>query len=459
MKEYYAAIDLGAESGRVILGVLDLDNKKMEYDVIHRFPTKGTYVFETYRWNLLRFWEEIKIGLKKISNMEGIQLKGIGVDSWGVNLVFLTKDNEFACQPFHYRDDLIETGDKVMRETFNMEEVYEITGIMEMTLNGLPHLAGMHKKYPDILKRTEKIMMIPDYFNYLLTGIFTTEYSEATTTQLFDANKMEWSAKLLEPWGLKPSIFPKLLHPGHLVGNLNSFVQEEVGLGDIPVYTVASHDTGSAVVGVPADAKDNNWGYLSSGTWSLLGLEVSKPLINKKIKDFNMTNEGGAFKTIRLLKVIMGLFPIQRCKEIWDVEAEKEGIELTYEIILKEAMLEEPNRSIIDLEDPSFMNPKNMIEAIKQNCGKNNQPIPDTRARLARCIYDSLVKKYKDTIEKLEELTDIKIDRLHIVGGGSQADLFNQLIADNLGIEVFSGPVEATAVGNIMVQAYANGSV
>lgn len=455
MKEQYIGIDFGASTGRVILGTLE--NKKVTYEEIYRFPTEGTYIFNTFRWNLIRFWEEVKIGLKKIAELPNTNIRGIGVDSWGVNLVYLTEDNELACLPFHYRDDLINTGVKKMREIFDMKEVYSITGIQDINLNALPHLCGISTLYPQIFKRVKKICMIPDYFNYLLTGVLSTEYTNATTTELFDASKKCWSEKLLKPFGLSSESFPNLFFPGIKIGTLHPSVKEETKLGDIPVYSIASHDTGSAVLGVPA--KGEKWAYLSSGTWSLLGVEIPSPIINEKGRSLNLTNEGGAFNTIRYLKNIMGLWLLQRSKAIWDEEASKKGEKITYAQISKEAQEVSPKRSIISVDDPDFFNPKNMVESIQNYCSKHNQPVPKTRGEIARCIYDSLAIRYKEVLRMIEESIGYKIEKLYVVGGGSQDSLLNQLTANELGIDVFAGPVEATALGNIMMQAYANGTV
>lgn len=458
MKEQYIGIDFGASTARIILGAID--NNKVSYEEIYRFPTEGTYIFNTYRWNVVRFWEEVKLGLKKVADLPSTKnsnIKGIGVDSWGVNLVYLTEDLELACIPFHYRDDLINEGVKKMRDIFDMREVYSITGIQDINLNALPHLCGISVLYPQILKRVKKICMIPDYFNYLLTGNLTTEYTNATTTELFDAKLKCWSNRLLQPFGLSPENFPKLTYPGEKIGNLHSSVKEETRLGDIPVYSIASHDTGSAVIGVPAEGE--KWAYLSSGTWSLLGVEIPNPIINEKGRSLNLTNEGGAFNTIRYLKNIMGLWLIQRSKAIWDEEAMKKGEKVTYAQISKEAQEVPAKRSIISVDEPDFFNPKNMIDAIQKYCSKHDQPIPKTRGEIARCIYDSLAIRYKEVLSMIEESLGYNIEKLYIVGGGSQDTLLNQLTANELGIDVYAGPVEATALGNIMMQAYANGSV
>ncbi|MFX1255982.1 MAG: rhamnulokinase family protein [Promethearchaeota archaeon] len=460
MKEDYIAIDLGAESGRVILGTLTSTNDELPHltlQEIHRFQTKSTYIFDSCRWNLIRFWEEIKLGLTKLSTLNNLNLRGIGVDAWGVNLVYLTNDNELAALPFHYRDNLIYVGDEKLRKELNMKDVFSITGIQEMPINGLVHLYGVATEYPGILERTAKIVMVPDYFNYLLTGTLVTEYTNATTSQIFDIRKHEFSTRLLEPLKMNPSVFPKTVQPGSFIGTLNNSVQSECNLGDIPIYAVASHDTASAVLGVPAE--EDNWAYLSSGTWSLLGVEISEPIINEDIRKNNFTNEGGAFNTIRLLKNIMGLWLIQRTKEIWDAEAKKEGKIITYEHLTVEASQEESNRSIINVDAPEFLNPKNMVLTIQKYCKENNQPVPKTRGQITRCILDSLALKYKEVLQTLENILSKKIEKLHIVGGGSQNQLLNQITADYLRIPVLAGPIEATAIGNILMQAFATGSI
>ncbi|MFW9995811.1 MAG: rhamnulokinase family protein [Candidatus Odinarchaeota archaeon] len=448
---HFLAVDLGADSGRVILGTLS--SSKLSLETVSRFPTKGTYMFNTLRWNVVRFWEEIKKGLSIVAGKKKINLKGIGVDSWGVNLVYLTGDRELAAIPFHYRDDLINTGDERMRVTLDMDRVFSITGIQELKVNGLVHLFGVKKLYPGVLKRTRSIIMIPDYFNYLLTGRLATEYTNATTTQFFDAKQKKFSEELLKPLDIETSVFPEMLEPGTLIGPLHREVQLETGLGPVNVYTVASHDTGSAIVGVPAEG--DNWAYLSSGTWSLLGIELKTPIITIRARKFNFTNEGGAFGTIRLLKNVMGLWLLQKCKEIWEKESNKM---FSYQELSGEAE-KETTDAIIDIDAPEFLNPRNMVEAIEQHCRENGQKTPETRGQIVRCIYQSLARKYQEVISQLEEVTGKKIERLYIVGGGSQDDLLNQIIAGTLKIEVCIGPVEATAAGNIMLQAYATGVV
>ena len=448
----FIAIDLGADSGRIVLGTLE--GHRLSLDEVHRFPTKGFSDGNTFRWNLPLYWEEIKTGLKKVSLDANLDIRGIGVDSWGVNLVYLDEDDELVCLPFHYRDDLIHTGDTSMRKSLDMDKVYEITGIQEVKYNGLVHLFGIKESYPEVLERTRSIIMIPDYFNFLLTRKLYTEYTNATTTQLFDAHKKSFSSEILQPLGLTPSTFPSTYNPGKMICTLDNLVQKEVGLGPVPVWSIASHDTASAVVAVPAVGE--NWAFLSSGTWSLIGVEIDSPIINECSRRFNLTNEGGSFEKIRLLKNVMGLWIIQRCREIWMQET---GSPLSYEELSEEAEYQGVNY-IIDVDAPEFFNPPNMLEAIDQNCRENGHTIPENRGQYIHLVYNSLAARYRAVIEELEITTGKSIDCLYIVGGGSQDAVLNGMIASNLrGIEVYAGPTEATTIGNIMMQAYANGLV
>lgn len=451
MEHKYIAIDLGAESGRLIVG--SIKNSVLKLKEYHRFPTKGTYLFDSFRWNVFRFWEDIKAGLAKISNAEGSNFSGIAVDSWGVNFVYLTEDLELACFPFHYRDDLMIDGDKAMRENNDMNEIFKITGLQEITINGLPHLWGVKAKYPKILERTSKICMIPDYFNYLLTGKLFGEYTNASTTQVLNVSTRKWDPSIINKLGLNPEIFAPLLYPGTKIGTLHSQVKEETLMGDVPVWAVGSHDTASAIAGIPAEGE--NWAYLSSGTWSLFGIEIKAPIVNDTVKKYNFTNEGGVFDTIRLLKNIIGLWLLQRCKFQWEKEL-GDVPEISYDNLTKEAEKEEPNRTIIDVDDPAFMNPKNMVEEIQNYAKRHNLKVPETRGQISRCVFDSLVVKYKKTLAELEEITGKKIDTLHIIGGGSKNALLCQLTASELGVKVIAGPVEATAIGNILMQGYAS---
>ena len=446
----FIAIDLGADSGRIVLGTLI--GQQLSLNEIHRFPTRGFEDNGCFRWNLPAYWEEIKRGLKKVASNTNLDVQGIGVDSWGVNLVYLDENGELVCLPFHYRDNLIHTGNTLMRKSLDMDKVYEITGIQEVKYNALVHLFGMKELYPEVLERTRSIIMIPDYFNFLLTRKLFTEYTNATTTQFFDAQKKSFSSEILGPLGISPQVFPSSKNPGKLISTLDSSVQKEVGLDSVPVWSIASHDTASAVIAVPAEGE--NWAFLSSGTWSLIGVEIESPIINENSRRFNLTNEGGAFGKIRLLKNVMGLWIIQRCRDIWMQET---GFPLSYGELSEEAEYQGVNY-IIDVDAPEFFNPPNMLEAINQHCIENGHEIPENRGQYIHLVYNSLATRYQTVIEELEITTGKSIDRLFIVGGGSQDAVLNGMVASHLrGVEVYAGPTEATAIGNIMMQAFAKG--
>lgn len=448
----FLAIDLGAETGRMVLGTLK--QNKLFLEEVHRFPTKGFKDSGVFRWDLPKYWEEIQTGLKKLSKAADLNLQGLGVDSWGVNLVYLDKDNELVCLPFHYRDDLIHTGDEMMRKTLDMNRVYEITGIQEVKYNGLVHLFGVKQLYPDILSKTKSIVMIPDYFNFQLTKQLRTEYTNATTTQFFDAHEKCFSGEILQSLDLTTQIFPTTHEPGTMMSTLHDSVSKKTGLGPIPIWSIASHDTASAVVGVPA--RGENWAFLSSGTWSLVGVEIDSPIINEDSRRFNLTNEGGAFGKIRLLKNVMGLWIVQQCRDVWMQET---GFPLSYGELSEEAEYQGVNY-IIDVDAPVFFNPPNMIEAINQRCKDSGYDIPKNRGQYIYLVYNSLAARYQTVIEELETASGVSIKQLYIVGGGSQDTVLNGMIASRLrGIEVYAGPTESTAIGNIMLQAYAKGFV
>ena len=448
----FLAIDLGAESGRLLVGTFQ--NQRLELEQVHRFPTKGFHESNAFRWDIPSYWDEIKIGLGRISARTDITLHGIGVDSWGVNLVYLDEDQELVCLPFHYRDNLIHTGDERMRQSLDMKRVYDITGIQEVKYNGLVHLFGVKEVYPDVLSKSKSIVMIPDYFNYLLTGNLITEYTNATTTQFFDARLKSFSEEILHSLDLTVDHFPPTQNPGTKGGILRESLQIELGMGPIPVWTVASHDTASAVVGVPAGG--DNWAFLSSGTWSLLGVEVDSPIISEDSRRFNLTNEGGAFGKIRLLKNVMGLWIIQKCRDVWQQET---ASPLSYEELSGEAE-EQSVDFTIDADAPEFFNPPNMIEAINTHCRDKGFDEPENRGQIIHLVYNSLAEKYRTVLHEIETTTNRSISCLYIVGGGSQDSVLNRIIASKLkGIEVYAGPTEATAIGNIMMQAYASGYV
>lgn len=451
MKEYnFLAFDLGASSGRALLGIFK--DKKLELVEVHRFKNQMTLIHGSYFWNIFTLFNELKTGLKKCITEFGIQPDSIGIDTWGVDYSLVSKEGQIVGLPFAYRDHRT---DNSMQEFFKVlpkKETYLLSGIQFMQFNTLFQLfASVQDNYSG-LKVAESLLFTPDTLNFLFTGVKKNEYTIASTSQLLKPGKAVWEDKLFESAKISKNLVEEIVQPGNILGNLLPEILEETGSGPIPCIAVAGHDTASAIVSVPVEGK--NWAYLSSGTWSLLGIESATPLVSEKTLEMNFTNEGGVEGTTRFLKNIMGMWLIQECKRIWDEECELEWQEI---VDLSEAA--EPFKYLINPDDAAFLNPGNMPKAIQEFCAKTNQPIPETKGEIARCVYDSLVLKYKYTIKQIESVTGNKIEKLHIIGGGANNKIMNQLTANATGIPVFAGPTEATAIGNIMLQAKALGKV
>ncbi|QGY42323.1 rhamnulokinase [Maribellus comscasis] len=449
-KQHFLAFDLGASSGRAILGILE--NKKLDLVEVHRFKNQMLHIHGTYYWNIFSLFEELKTGLKKCVNEQNVQPESIGTDTWGVDYALLNKEGQVVGLPFAYRDHRTDNSMEEFFEVLSKKETYLLSGIQFMQFNTLFQLFSSVQTEYSGLKVAESLLFSPDFLNYLFTGEKKTEYTIASTSQLLKPGKAEWESKLFEAAGIPGNIVEEVIQPGTVLGKVLPEIQEETGCNAIPCVAVASHDTASAVVSVPA--KGGNWAYLSSGTWSLLGIESKEPLVSEKTLTMNFTNEGGVEGTTRFLKNIMGMWLIQECKRIWDEEKE-----LEWQEIVDMSNKAESFKCYINPDDPLFLNPGNMPKAIQEYCTKTNQYIPQTRGEIARCIYDSLVLKYKFTIKQIESVTGKKIEKLHIIGGGANNKMLNQLTADALGIPVFAGPTEATAIGNIMLQAKAVGAV
>jgi sugar (pentulose or hexulose) kinase len=450
----YIAIDFGAESGRIIVGTIA--NDKLEMEEISRFRTQGTMLQGNLRWNVIRFWEEIQTGLQKYVDKYGPEASGIGVDTWGVSIIGLNSNDDLAYTPFHYRASII--ADPVLDEfiqKIGKKKIFETTGVQFMPINTSTHLYAMFEKMPDIMKNVKNFLFIPDYFNFLLTGKKSTEYTIASTSQLLDVHKRSWAENLIKTIGGNPGIFPAIKMPGQILAPITDEIRELTGLGKIPVHLVASHDTASAIAAIPHTDPSISWVYLSSGTWSLLGIEVSEPVVNDQVRRYNLTNEGGIDSTIRLLKNIMGLWLLQECKREWDKEEES----LDYGKITLAAEQASQFRSIISVDDARFFAPKSMLNEIIHFCSETGQPIPESRGEIARCIFESLALRYLEIIEVLQSITSQHIEQIHIVGGGSKNKFLCQLTADATGREVIAGPVEATAIGNLLMQAKSCGYI
>jgi rhamnulokinase len=445
----FLAIDLGATSGRAILGTIHNDCLKLEE--INRFPNPLIEIKDHLYWDLFHLYNEILLSLKKVNAM-GVDVKSIGIDTWGVDFVCFGKDGEPLRMPYSYRDPHTMNALEKFFKIIPKETVYKKTGIQFMNFNSLFQFATQREGNSEIFNLTDKILFMPDALSYLLTGKMVTEYTIASTSQAIDPYKKKFDTSLLEAVGLSEKNFAPIVFSGTQVGTLTDSVQRISGLGKVPVVAVAGHDTASAVLAVPA--KDSNFAYLSSGTWSLLGIESNNPVINDETYRLNYTNEGGADGTIRLLKNICGMWLIERCRVEWEKERP-----ITYGEIVYDAEVAEPFRSLINPDSPCFANPGSMTKAIQDYCRKTNQPIPETIGQFARCIYESLAFRYRQVLENLQKLADFPIEVLHIIGGGAQNKLLNAYTANAIGKQVVAGPSEGTAIGNILVQAQAHGLV
>jgi rhamnulokinase len=443
MSAAYLAVDLGAESGRVVLG--RFDGERISLEEVHRFPNMPVGLPDGLHWDVLKVFAETKEGLAKV--LRGEEVEGIGVDSWGVDFGLLDRNGALVSNPHHYRDARTEG---MMEEAFGLvpkEEIYDVTGIQFIPLNTLYQLLAMRGS--PLLEAADTLLLIPDLINYWLTGEKACEYTNATTTQLLDLREGNWSWDLLGRMDLPARVLTTIVQPATELGYLLPGVAEEVG-GGAPVFAVASHDTASAVVAVPAEGQD--FAYISSGTWSLLGVELSGPVVTEEALKANFTNEGGFGGKTRLLKNLAGLWLLQECRRQWA----REGHEYSYEELASLAA-DAPSGPLVDPDHPAFLAPGDMASRIRSFCEETGQRAPEEPAAVARCVFESLALKYRHAIEQAENLGGRTIGGVNVVGGGSQNALLCQLTADATRRPVLAGPAEATALGNLMVQAYARG--
>ena len=443
MATYYAAVDMGASSGRLILG--HMENGKIELEEIHRFENGMVKKDGELCWEFDRIFKEIVTGLKKCKEIGKIPVS-MGVDTWGVDFVLLDKDEKVIGNTVGYRDHRTDGMDEEVYKTISLEELYARTGIQKAIFNTVYQLMAVKKKHPEYLEQAEALLHVPDYFHYLLTGQKTCEYTEATTGQLVNAETKDWDYEIIDRLGYPRRIFQKLIMPGTSIGHLKEELQKEVGF-DVEVVAPATHDTGSAVLAVPAN--DDDFIYISSGTWSLMGIERKTPDCSPKSCELNFTNEGGYDHRFRYLKNIMGLWMIQSVKKEFTED-------LSFAEICERAS-KETITSLVDCNDDCFLAPKSMIEAVKKFCRDSKQQVPETVGEIAAVIYNSLAKCYGDTIEEIEALTGKKYTTIYVVGGGANAGYLNELTAKYTGKKVSAGPSEATAIGNIVVQMLHDG--
>jgi len=448
---YYVAFDLGAESGRAIQGTIR--NGKLTIREMHRFPNTPVPVPGTIHWDVLGLLREIRAGLSRCAADTGEDPAGIGIDTWGCDFGLLDERGALLGNPVHYRDRRTEGMIELACGLLPREHIYRITGTAFQPFNTLYQLLSLHQGSPPWLKAATTLLQMPDLLCYFLCGAKSAEYTIASTAQLLDARARDWSSELCDALGLRRDMLPGVVPPGTVKGTLTAETQRESGVGAVPVIAPASHDTGSAFAAVPAT--DAEWITLSCGTWSVLGTELDQPRTDAEPLAHNFANEGALEGKVRLLKNIMGLWVLQGCRKSW----ERAGNDADYATLSKEAAAAEPFALLLDIDDPSFYAPEDMLEAIAAFCQKTGQTLPDSRGSLARAVIEGIALRYKAVLLELEGIVQKRIPTVHMVGGGIQNTLLCQLAANAMGRPVIAGPVEATAIGNLVMQAVGTGEL
>jgi rhamnulokinase len=447
----YVAVDLGAESGRVILGVLK--NKKLQIEEVYRFPNGCIQLGESLYWDVLRIWSEIKTGLSNAVTQTGGELRSIGLDAWGVDFGLLDANDNLIGNPFHYRDARTRGVLDTMFERVQRSVVYEQTGIQFMEINSLCQLYALAQAEDPSLSIAETFLNIPDLLNFFLTGVKASEFTIATTSQCYNPTQRAWAADMLKSLGIPSKIFGEIVEPGTILGPLSGSLAEELGLPTTAVIASAGHDTASAVAAVPASTED--YLYLSSGTWSLMGVELDEPLISAESLAANMTNEGGVGGKFRFLKNIVGLWLVQECRRTWS----QLGQNYDYSSLTDLASNTPGFGPLVLLSDHRFLTSKDMPATLLTYCQETGQASPNSKGEIIRCILESLALEYRWVAEQIIQLTGKSCSTIHIVGGGTKNKLLNQFTANATGKIVITGPVEATAIGNLLVQAIAMGEI
>jgi rhamnulokinase len=449
-KAHYLAIDLGAESGRAMLGTYD--GARLEIEEVHRFANGPVRLPDGLHWDVLRLWEEVKNGIRLAARRcPESGLTSIAVDTWGVDFALLDRQGALVGNPYHYRDRRTEGTPGELNARVPREQVFAATGIQFMQINTLNQLLAMVASGSPILEAADTFLTMPDLFNYWLCGALVCEQTNATTTQCFDPNRLDWAREMLETIGIPTRIFPKVVPPGTILGSLRAELAEELGIRPIPVIAPACHDTGSAVAAVPA--RSEHFAWLSSGTWSIMGVEVQHPVITADSLASNMTNEGGVAGTWRLCKNVIGLWLVQECRRTWA----RAGEDLTYDEITHLASEARPFIAAVDPDTPEFLAPGDMPARIREACRRTGQAVPETKGEIVRVALESIALKYRWLLGCLESILGYDLNPIHVIGGGSRNALLNQFTADATGRTVVAGPVEATALGNILMQAVAQG--
>ena len=447
---HYLAFDLGAESGRAVLGALAED--RLTIHEVRRFPNAPLSLADHIHWNVYALFEEMKAAMRETASAIGGRPSSLGVDTWGVDFGLLARDGSLLGLPFCYRDHRNAGAMEDYLKLVPRSDLYEATGIQFMPFNTLFQVYAMIRERSPLLDAAADLLFMPDLFNFLLTGRKAAELTIASTSQLLDPRTKAWVPGLFQAMGLSKKILQDLVEPGTVIGEMSEDIAMATGFRHVPVVATASHDTAAAVAAVPAEGR--RWAYISSGTWSLVGVELKDPVISEKSLDANFTNEGGLGGTVRFLKNVSGLWLVHGCRKAWSA-----GSPLSYEELVRAAAEAPPFAALVDPDDPTFLNPPDMPEAIEDYCRRTGQEPPATKGAVVRSLLESLALKYRQVIAQLGEVLGHPIEKIHVIGGGAHNTLLCQLTADATGLPVVAGPAEATAVGNILVQAMATGLV
>jgi rhamnulokinase len=446
----YLAADLGAGSGRVILG--QLQDNKLTLKEIHRFNNETVTIDNHYYWNILQLFTDIKRGIE-LALKEGVKISSISVDAWGVDFALLGSDGQLLSNPHTYRDPRTNQMQEKMNSLINEREAYQRTGIQSMFFNTTLQLLGMHNKNDPTLELADSLLFIPDLLNYFLCGEKVSELSIASTSQFLNSENSQWDENLIDRLNIKKTLFQKIVPTGSIIGKIKPEITNDLKCNTFSVIASAGHDTQAAIASVPASGYDHI--YLSSGTWSIIGVECDEAQTGELSQKLGFSNEKGVAGKTNLLKNIMGMWLIQECKRIWDRDSENNDYETLIELAANAPAL----KSILNLDDECFIAPIDMPQTIVDFCKKTQQNVPDNKGTIIRCIIDSLALKYRQSAEQLAQITGQTFNNLHIVGGGIQNQLLCQLSSDAIGCTVIAGPIEATAAGNILIQAIAMGDI
>lgn len=453
----FVAVDLGASSGRVMLA--NVDNEKINLEEIHRFPNGGTQTEQGFLWNYDKLFDEILNGFSKVMEKFGPNIDGIGIDTWGVDYVLLNEEKKPLAPFYHYRDErTVGTYEKIFK-CISKEKIFKITGLQFMRLNTICQLYESMQELGDGKEKVKHLLMVPDYFIYLLTGKIINEYTDSSTTQLLDASTRDWSDTILDALQIPKSIFHEITPPGNKIGTILPSIIKRTGLSpETPVYATASHDTGAAVAAIPCDQETYEsceWAFLSSGTWSIIGVETPEPILTEQVMKENYSNEGGVEGTIRLLKNTTGFWVLEECMKIW----KEENPNFSWDELIGESKKSILIDQFIDTDHADFVSPSQMVETINKHYKAKYKTILKSRSDISRVVFTSMVKSYQELVHSVETITNIKIKVLHVIGGGSKNTYLNRLIADELKIPVIAGPAEATTIGNILMQALGSGLI